>query len=393
MKIAIFTDSFYPSINWVVVSTLCFVKQLSKLWHEIQIYCPLLKWIKNLNIDNVEIIPLRWIPALFYPDFKFTTFSTPKVLSKIKKFKPDVIHFHTQFVIWFKGIMIWKLFKIPIIGTYHTNISDEWYLKNIRMENIEFIKKYAHKYNNLYYENADLVLAPSIDSKNELINNWISEEKIKVLFNPLPLEEKSEKIEFLKDIHWDIILYVGRIAKEKNIEEAINIFTSTIVDRPNYKLILVWDWPERFKLEKYVKDKWIEKSIIFLGMIKHIDLINSDIFEKSKVFLTASLSETFWITLIEALYFWVPVVWFRKWWLKDLIINDYNWLLFEVWDKIWIVNWLKEIIDNKEKHLKYSNNSKEFVKKFDANKLTSELISYYESAINNKKTENTSFKL
>lgn len=391
MKIAIFTDSFYPSINWVVVSTLCFIKELSKLWHQIQVYCPFIKWIKELNIENVEVIPLRWIPALFYPDFKFTTFSTPKVIAKINKFKPDIIHFHTQFVIGFKWIMVWKVFKIPVIWTYHTNISDEWYLKNIRMENIEFIKKYAHKYNNLYYENADLVLAPSIDSQEELIKDWIDKKRINILFNPLPLEDKIEKKEFLKWIEWDIILYVWRIAKEKNIEQAIKIFIKASENRQNLKFVLVGDWPIRKKLETEIKENWMGNKIIFLWMINHKELVNSDIFEKSKLFLTASLSETFWITIIESLYFWVPVIWFRKWGLKDLIINEYNWMLYELWDEDGMVNWIQNIIDDKSNYESYCNNSKEFVTQFDAKKLTIQLVDYYKKAIRLKKAKKKSF--
>ncbi|MEF2175481.1 MAG: glycosyltransferase, partial [Candidatus Absconditabacteria bacterium] len=311
MKIAIFTDSFYPTINGVVVSTICFINELTKLGHQIQVYCPHLKGVKNLTIENVEIIPLRGIPALFYPDFKFTTFSTPKVISKIKKFNPDIIHFHTQFVIGFKGIMVGKIFKIPIIGTYHTNISNEGYLKNIKMDNIEFIKKYAHKYNNLYYQNADLVLAPSVDSQDELIKDGIDNNKIKILFNPLPLEEKTDKKVFLKGVSGDIVLYVGRIAKEKNIEKAMEIFIEASKKRTNLKFVLVGDGPIKNKLENEIKEKGLENKIIFLGMIGHKDLVNSDIFEKSKIFLTASLSETFGITIIESLYFGVPVVGFK----------------------------------------------------------------------------------
>ncbi len=378
MKIAVFTDTFYPMVNWVVTSTLTFIQKLAQRWHEIMVFCPYNKWVENYKYQNIKIVYLRWVPALFYPEFKLTVFQTTKVYRNFRKFNPDIIHFHTQFNIWLKGLIFWKTFGIPIVWTYHTKIADQEYLKNLKLNNLKFVETLARSYNNFFYKYADKVLTPSLESKKELIKHWIKKNEITVLENPLPIIEKPEiKKFFLKDLTSQAILYVWRISKEKNLDITLNVFKKINEKKPDVKFVLVWDGPYFTWLQRTAKKLGISDSIILLGMIPHDDLINSDIFSKTSMFLTCSTSETQWITVLEANYFGLPVVWVNKWWLNELIKNNSNWYKASVESVDRLAFYCLKILNDSELQKSLSQNAKDFTQKFDPEILTDKLENIY----------------
>jgi len=85
MKIAIFTDTFYPTTNWIVTSIISFSEAMAEKWNEIIIICPYNKWIEKFSSKNIEIIPIKWLPAFFIQISKSLLIYT-KTSQKIKSF-------------------------------------------------------------------------------------------------------------------------------------------------------------------------------------------------------------------------------------------------------------------------------------------------------------------
>lgn len=270
MKIAIFTDTFYPTINWVVTSTNSFCKELANRWNEILIICPYNQWIEKYNHNNINIISIKWINALIYPEFKLVMGASLKIYRIIKKFNPDIIHFQTQFKLWLYALRMWRIFKKPIIWTFHTYIADEWYLKILWLDKFKFINKLTWEYNNYFYKKCRTVITPSNNSMKQLVDNWLKNKNIKVVPNPVPFVEKSEKEKY-NYLEWinceNILLYIWRISEEKNLNtaiKAIKIVKTTIND---VKFIIVWKWPAENDIKNLVKEEWLTNTVIFLWAI------------------------------------------------------------------------------------------------------------------------------
>ncbi len=328
MKILYFTDTFHPMINGIVISIETFARELSLRGHEICIIVPKNKWVSDISIPGVEILTVQWFPALFYPDFKVTFAFTPSLLRKILKFKPDIIHFHTQFVLGWQAIILGKILKIPRIGTFHTFIADEWYLNILWMPDNKIFGEIGWTYNNLYYKTIEHVIVPSQNARVELSEHGIDIAKISVIPNPVPLrihthDTLSIQERFLDKITSEnIILYVGRISYEKSLDiciDTIKEIKETILD---IRFILVGDGPQKADIEEYVMNAGLSDNIIFLWSIAHEVLMNSDIFERSWLFLTASKSETQWLTLLEAMSFGLPVVGVDIRWVGEIIEDN-----------------------------------------------------------------------
>ena len=355
MQIAIFTDTFYPSINWIVTSILTYCEGLAKKWHKILIVAPYrftLKWYRH---PNIEIYYLKWLPAVFYPDFKITFWFTPKLLTKLYKFKPDLIHFHTQFVIGWQAIQMWKLFSVPIVWTFHTFITDKNYLKIIWLDKYKVAWKLSWKYNNYFYNRCDLVICPSFCAKNELLKNSIKHTNIVVLPNPIPPLHSTHKKNFFND-NRPRILYVWRLSEEKQVDVLINATYVVSKEISDIQLVIVWDWPLKWELQKLVHELWIQNNVKFLWFVNHDELQSSDIYEKCSLFVTASPSETQWITILEAMRWWLPIVWVNALGVAELV--NWNWMLAKVWNYWEMALYIIKILSNKNN---YENMKKQWI--------------------------------
>lgn len=381
MKIAIFSDTFYPTTNWIVTSVVTFCKELADNWHKIIIITPYNKWIENFKYNNIEVFAIKWIPAIFYPDFKITFWFTPNLINKIRKFQPELIHFHTQFITGWQWIIMWKLLKIPTIGTFHTYIADESYLK-VMWLNARIFWDVGWKYNNFFYKKIDKVLVPSKNAYNELIKHWIDKNNIEILSNPLPqIDLKEEhRTDFLKVVITEnIILYVWRLSKEKNINISIEAIYVVSKEIPDVLFVIVWDWPEKANLQKLVRKYNLERNVLFLWKISHCDLLNSNIFERAKIFLSTSPSENQPMTIIEAMHFWLPIVWVDEKWVGELIED--NWYKAKN-ENFWeIAIYLIRLLYNEELRLQMWNESRAMMKNFDSKLLAHKLETIYADVI------------
>lgn len=104
------------------------------------------------------------------------------------------------------------------------------------------------------------------------------------------------------------ILYIGRISKEKSLTVCLDAIYIISREIPDVRFVIVGSGPDEVEIKQYTKDLDIEANVIFLGAISHDVLMQSDIFEKSQLFLTASKTETQGITLLEAMSSGLPTV-------------------------------------------------------------------------------------
>src|SRR3989338_1176747 len=186
MKIAIFTDSFLPHINGVVTSIIDMSKGLADKGHEIYVIAPKYDGVNEFIYNNVQVKRVPTISAGFYEDFKFTSQFSLKILKYLRKEKIELIHFHTPITLGAQAIILSRLLKVPLIGTFHTFITDPNYLKHIKL-NSRIIQRLSWAYVRIYYNKCDLITCPSNITRQELILNGFKK-NIKVVPNGINIK-------------------------------------------------------------------------------------------------------------------------------------------------------------------------------------------------------------
>lgn len=328
MKIAIFTDTFFPQFNGVTTTVYQSAKSLVEKGHEVMIFTlsPDVKKYVDPNINKLKIVSLPNMPALIYPSLRFTLplgFS----LNKLRKFKPDIIHSHTPFAVGLEAVVCSKFFKIPLVGTHHTFYDD--YLKHIKMD-YHWAKKLSWKVVVAYYNRCDLVLGPTKSLIDVLIRHGLKK-PISILQNSIdmnlfkPIASQIEK-EYLKKgyaIQGTSIIFEGRLSYEKSIDQIIKSFSLMLKRKPDLKLMLVGDGPERGNLEKLAENLKIKDNVIFSGFVSYGEEVVKA-YQANEIYLTASKSENMPVSILEAMGCGLPIVAVKERGLSELVRNNVN---------------------------------------------------------------------
>jgi len=373
MKIAFFTDTYYPQVNGVVSSIELFAKQLRKRGHEVHIFCP----------DGTH--RKKYVHTLV--SFEFNNYSeyriglpTLKIIKEIKKINPDVIHIHSPFSVGVTGMSIAKILKIPVVTTYHTLLSEYFNY----MGSSSFERKIVDKYTHWFYDRASLIIAPSKPIKN-LLKKCKIKKHIEIL--PTPLDFKIIKNNKKRNKKLTI-LHVGRLCKEKRIEVILNAFEK-IHKRIDSKLIITSDGPERKKLEKLCKKLKIEKDVVFTGYLPKKELLK--LYSNADIFISASDTETQGLVILEAMACGCPVVVRNALGLKDFVQNKKNGILFNTEDEL-IENILLIKKDSKLRNRLIKNGYKT-VKKFNISDCVKKMEYIYEDSLDKKRDSKPLWKL
>jgi len=170
-------------------------------------------------------------------------------------------------------------------------------------------------------------------SKTSFIPNIIGE----------PFESKSFIPSESKE---NIISFVGRLDKGKNVGELLEIFEQSNLPK-NWILQIIGDGVERNNLEKYVKDKGLHANVCFLGS-KNIDEI-SRLLDKSKIFISTSLKEGLPTVLVEAMFCSNALVAYDCNYGPSDIINENNGFLIPMHDKNLFREKLESVLKSPEK--------------------------------------------
>lgn len=309
MRIAMFTDAYKPQINGVVTSIENFSDELRKMGHEVIIFAP--KSVQNTK-DDLYTYRFSSVPFRAYKEYRIAVPYQIMTDTKIPK-DFDIVHVHSPFSLGFLGLRFAKHYGIPSVGSFHTLFPEYPHYAVGRLSRLKEIRhafrRVTWTYLSRFYNQCAVVISPS-----ETMTKEISLHGVKNIFT-VPNGIKQRKMHgsknttrksygFTKDDK--IMLHVGRITKEKNIDFIIKSLSELIKDNTNYKLVIASDGPYRKNTEELVKKLNLTNKIIFTGYLDHKQL--EDYYSLADVFLMASRSETQGLVLVEAAMAGLPSV-------------------------------------------------------------------------------------
>lgn len=337
MRIAIFSDNFYPELSGVTDSIINLAIQLSKN-HKVDFYVPEYPK-KSYKIANKEKeivfdtnnITVNRLQSLPYPTSnKQGRLVIPSVLRWMDflKNKPDIIHTHLFGGCGIESIFTSKFLKIPLVGTNHTDMRGF-----VKYSPIDY--KNTMKYINWFYHQCDIVSVPSKSIYQEM-RKYGFKKNVIIISNPIdtqkfsPVKNKNIKLELKKKFTVSNfnILYAGRIVKEKNIDTIIKAIYSIKDILGDFTFTIAGNGNEKNNLEKLVKKYNLEKNVIFTGTLDRDTL--SLLYKASDIFTIASSYETQSIVTIEALSSGLPVIGVNFGAIGEYVKHNKNGLLFDV---------------------------------------------------------------
>lgn len=371
MEIAWFTDTWLPTRDGVVTSLLSFKKILEKE-HNIYIFAP-----GEENKQDNNIFYYKSKPFSKYPDYRippiYSIFSK-RTFNIIKRIKPDIIHSHSPGILGTSAVISSYKFNIPLLFTYHTFVEDSVYLlfSNEKMQ--EIAKRLFYKWLKWYFRRCSCVIVPSLYTKRRL-ENFAS--NIRVISTGIDIDRfRNADGEKIRKEYEDkkLILHVGRIVKEKNIDIIIDA-APYIIKKMDAIFIIVGEGPAKKELIEKVRRRGLEKYFVFTGFVNDDEL--PCYYKASDVFVFPSTYETQGIVAFEAMASGVPIVAARAKAIPNFIRDGYNGYLFNPYDARELAEKVLMAMDNQNKKI-IVKNAMEFVKRYSIEKMAEKLVEVYE---------------
>jgi glycosyltransferase involved in cell wall biosynthesis len=380
MRIAVFTDSFWPQINGVTVSIWNTCTILADQGHEFLIIAPRDKTgyqnIPEHNNIQIELLPASPLPT--YTDYLIAYHFPERVKKTVENFHPEIIHIHTPFYTAKKGIMFAKKLRIPVVGTFHTLLSEFLdYLPIKQIKENPIAQMMTWKYTQHFYSKCDVITTPTNILAEELGEHGFK--NVKTLSNGIDYDLFSKAKISQKTGRKNKLVYFGRISFEKRLDVAVYALKIVLEKHPNTELFFVGNGPAEKELKKQAKELGVEKKVIFTGILKGEGLAKEI---KSKDILVApSPMETQGMYVLEGMAAGLAVVGANKRAIPVAIGKNKRGLLFEPGNAKDCAKQINVFIENPQKRKKIAKEARKFAKKFDRKITAKEFLSLYKKAI------------
>ena len=390
MRIGLFTDTYPPQINGVSTSVQMLKNALERKNHTVYIITSNDSSIKYDYDEKNHIIRVPGIPTGIY-DYRLTSFYPIKVINLIKSWNLDVIHSHTEFGVGIFARIFAKQFNIPLVHTYHTMYED--YTHYITHGYFDKTSKKIVEYLTKFYcdKTASELIVPTNKAYKLFKEKYKFEKNIHIVPTGIEVDrffKENVNIKIVQDLRKklgytkkDIVLiFVGRIAKEKNIEFLLNAHKKIITKNPNIKLLIVGDGPDKKRFEELTIEMKIDKNVKFVGKIPWDE--TEFYYNASDIFVTASTTDTPGLTIIEAMASGVAPVCINDDAFIGTITNNLNGYIFN--NETEYCNLILELANNKNMRLKTGEQARIQAEHLSSSQFASNVLLVYNHAILSK---------
>lgn len=380
MNIGLFTETYYPEVNGVANSVYMLKTQLEQRGQNVYVFTTTSPGAPK-HEHNVFRVPS--LPCFLITERRVGLFYQPKLAHVIKKLNLDLIHTHTEFSLGMFGRIMAKELKLPLVHTYHTIYEDyTHYVTKFKLFD-ERAKSFVRVFSKICCNTVEQVIVPT-EKVRELLVNYDVWQDIEVIPTGVNLKKfdknnfKPEEKERLRASYGifpedKVILYLGRISKEKNIEELLAAMEIYLLKRKNVRFVLVGGGPEKEYLQQYAKKLSVSNEILFIGE-QPWDRI-ALFYQMGDVFVSASNSETQGLTYIEAMASGLPVIAKEDPCLDEILENGFNGYTFK--EQTEFIKELDEVLFSENK-IAYGENSMQKVRKYSIEGFAERIEAVYE---------------
>jgi len=297
MNIAFFSESYKPYLSGVTNSIETLKKGLEDIGHKVMVFSPSYPGAEQM--PNVYRFPSLPAP---YPGYRLTIPVPGKYYELLKGSNIDVIHSHSPYQLGLLSMNYARKLKVPFVFTMHTMLGK--YMHYVPLIPDKLLDLISSRYIKGFCNRCDRVIVPTEKVKQQLSSIGITS-KIEIVptgidlsliaaASPTGIRGKYGIPDGAK-----LLIFVGRLAKEKNIEFLLKAFEMVRSQYDNVYLLLAARGPMEKELRKLAP-----KNVIFAGEISYPKVL--DYYAASDIFVFSSLSETQGLVLAEAMASGIP---------------------------------------------------------------------------------------
>ncbi|MDF2722375.1 MAG: glycosyl transferase [Paenibacillus sp.] len=298
MRIALFSDTYWPQVNGVAMTLKRLTDELERRNIECRIFVPR-STQDGLYPDYVQ--SFFSMPFALYPECRLALPSYRSIAKQLQQFQPDLIHLATPVNMGLCGLYYARKNGIPHVASYHTHFD-----RYLDYYHLQFAAPLIWRYIRWFHQSCSATFVPSEETARQLQEQGI--ERVELwkrgvdckLFHP---ERKTNAIREKYGItERYVLLYAGRLALEKDLDillAAINRLPDALRSQAHW--IIAGDGPLLGELRQQAPS-----NVTFTGYMKGESL--AELYASADLFVFPSSTETFGNVVLEALASGIPAI-------------------------------------------------------------------------------------
>lgn len=320
MRIALFSEAYSPQVNGVVRTQAELVRFLRQRGHQVLQAVPYHK--ANARAENV--VEFRGIPFPLYPEmpviFPYWRFHR-REFARVESFRPDLVHLMSPGVLAYFGQVWARRHGCAVVASYETDI-----IRYMHYYGFARFEPLLWRYLRWLFNNCQHTYVPSRVTQEQLIRAGIHDVRVFergvdcVQFHPGKRREAVRESWGVKP-GGALVLYAGRISKEKNLDVLLRAFSRLTEKHPRARLVVAGEGPHRRALQRSYR----APGIAFTSWKRGEEL--AALFASADVFALPSSTETLSLVCLESLASGVPVMAMNAGGVRDILENEKTGLL------------------------------------------------------------------
>jgi phosphatidylinositol alpha 1,6-mannosyltransferase len=315
MRIALFTEAYAPQVNGVVRTQTELVRFLRSRGHEVLLCVPRNK----ANPPEPQVVDFRSIPFPLYPEMPIILphwkFHRPE-FAEVAAFKPDLVHVMSPAVLGYFSQLWARRNGCRVVASYETDV-----IRYLHYYGFGFAEPILWRYLRWLYNHCQRTYAPSRVTRDQLIRGGIRDVRVfergvdSDQFHPSKRNNEARQV-YGVGPDGLLIVYAGRLSKEKSIEVLLNAFQRSVGEYPTARLVIAGDGPHRRALAR----RYTHPGINFTDWKRGEEL--SALLASADVFALPSSTETLSLISMESMASGVPVLAMNSGGVTEVVQND-----------------------------------------------------------------------
>lgn len=295
LRIALITETYPPEVNGVALTLGKAVEELQARGHRVQLIRP--RQADELPQEGL----VTALPLFFYPQVKLG-WACPTAIGRcLQAWGSEVVHIATEGPLGYAALLAAKKLNLPVVTSFHTNFDQYFSLYGIPSLRYLVLLYLRH-----FHNATRQTLVPSQGTLERLhqqgflrLQQWgrgVDTQRFHPQWRDAQIRQQLGL--GANDL---LLLYVGRLAREKNLPPLLAAFRKLSRDYPKAMLVLVGDGPLRGEINQSAQER-----IHCAGLQRGMDLARW--YASADLFCFPSCSETFGNVVLEAQASALPII-------------------------------------------------------------------------------------
>ena len=396
MRVVMFTDAYWPRVNGVTVSVDSYSRALVKAGHRVMIICASYPdtVIPNSPAPDAEtaegpvIVRVPSFPAIISNEDRVAKINKWFwVFRQVEQFNPQVIHINTEFIIAEFGFLYARIHNLPAVYTFHT-LWEEYIPNYFPRLNPRFLKFLIREVLKNILKRAYRVIVPT-QQITEVVNKYRPRTHVFTLptgietglFDIGPEEIAAFRDEF--EMRYPklrgkkILLFAGRVVKEKNLRFLLNILPGILAKHSDTVLLIAGGGPDLEYYKNAAAAAHVDEACVFTGYLERKVLAR--VYRIADVFVFPSLTDTQGLVTLEAMLSGTPVVAIGVLGTRMVMGGDNGGFMVNN-DAAEFTARVLDLLENRELRRKKSEEACELALSWSIDELVKKLVVFYQSA-------------